>query len=334
MEVIMKISRILLVMFVTICLVLMGTTAFAAKKKAGPYNFLFVPGETDPFYFSIAKGAKEKAKELGVNLTITEYPKAWGPEVQTPIMDAAVAMGDIDLVIVAPTSNDAMIAPLKRVYDMGIEIITVDTYIGDGDYSKKSEFSFPLAYSGTDNKLGGIRVAEKMAELSGAKGKFYCNSTSPDVSSNNDRYLGFKEGLSKYPGMEFVGVDYNLEQQQRAQQQVFTKLQSIPDLRGVFGTNIWSAQGAYQAVVNAGKREQLIIAAWDASDDLINALKAGKVDFILAQKPAEMGALAVEWGYKFFKEGAEVPKNQTPGFEFFTSENVNDPAMQKWIYGH
>ena len=72
-----------------------------------------------------------------------------------------------------------------------------------------ADFSFPLAYIGTDNKLGGIRVAEKMAELSGAKGKFYCNSTSPDVSSNNDRYLGFKEGLSKFPNMEFVGVDYN-----------------------------------------------------------------------------------------------------------------------------
>ena len=222
----MKISRILLVAFITLCLVLTGATAFAGKKKDGPLTFLFVPGETDPFYFSIAKGAKEKAAELGVNLKITEYPKAWGPEVQTPIMDAAVAMGDIDLVIVAPTSNDAMIAPLKRVYDMGIEVITVDTYIGDGDYSKKSEFSFPLAYIGTDNKLGGVRVAEKMAELSGAKGKFYCNSTSPDVSSNNDRYLGFKEGLAKFPNMEFVGVDYNLEQQQRAQQQVFTKLQS------------------------------------------------------------------------------------------------------------
>ena len=171
----MKISRILLITFIMICLVSMGTTGFAGKKKDVTLNFLFVPGETDPFYFSIAIGAKQKAKELGVNLKITEYPKAWGPEVQTPIMDAAVAMGDIDLVIVAPTSNDAMIAPLKRVYDMGIEIITVDTYIGDGDYSKKSDFSFPLAYIGTDNKLGGIRVAEKMAELSGAKGKFYCN---------------------------------------------------------------------------------------------------------------------------------------------------------------
>ena len=329
----MKISRILLVAFIAVCLALTGPAAFAGKKKDGPLTFLFVPGETDPFYFSIAKGAKQKAAELGVTLRITEYPKAWGPEVQTPIMDAAIAMGDVDLLIVCPTSNDAMIAPLKRVYDQGIEVITVDTYIGDGDYSKKSEFSFPLAYIGTDNKLGGMRVAEKMAELSGAKGKFYCNSTSPDVSSNNDRYLGFKEGLSKFSGMEFVGVDYNLEQQQRAQQQVFTKLQSVPDLRGVFGTNIWSAQGAYQAVVNAGKRDQLIIAAWDASEDLINALKAGKVDFILAQKPAEMGALAVEWGYKFFREGAEVPKNQTPGFEFFTSDNVNDPNMQQWIYG-
>lgn len=329
----MKISRILLVAFIAVCLALTGPAALAGKKKDGPLTFLFVPGETDPFYFSIAKGAKQKAAELGVTLRITEYPKAWGPEVQTPIMDAAIAMGDVDLLIVCPTSNDAMIAPLKRVYDQGIEVITVDTYIGDGDYSKKSEYSFPLAYIGTDNKLGGMRVAEKMAELSGGKGKFYCNSTSPDVSSNNDRYLGFKEGLSKFPGMEFVGVDYNLEQQQRAQQQVFTKLQAVPDLRGVFGTNIWSAQGAYQAVVNAGKREQLIIAAWDASEDLINALKAGKVDFILAQKPAEMGMLAVEWGYKFFREDAKVPKNQTPGFEFFTSDNVNDPTMQQWIYG-
>ena len=333
MEVIMKISRILLVAFIAVCLALTGPAALAGKKKDGPLTFLFVPGETDPFYFSIAKGAKQKAAELGVTLRITEYPKAWGPEVQTPIMDAAIAMGDVDLLIVCPTSNDAMIAPLKRVYDQGIEVITVDTYIGDGDYSKKSEYSFPLAYIGTDNKLGGMRVAEKMAELAGGKGKFYCNSTSPDVSSNNDRYLGFKEGLSKFPGMEFVGVDYNLEQQQRAQQQVFTKLQAVPDLRGVFGTNIWSAQGAYQAVVNAGKRDQLIIAAWDASEDLINALKAGKVDFILAQKPAEMGTLAVEWGYKFFREGAKVPKNQTPGFEFFTSDNVNDPMMQQWIYG-
>ena len=54
---------------------------------------------------------------------------------------------------------------------------------------------------------------------------------------------------------------------------------------------------------------------------------------MLAQKPREMGSLCVGWGYKYFTEGAEVPKQVIPGFEFFTRDNVDDPDMQKWIYG-
>lgn len=85
-------------------------------------------------------------------------------------------------------------------------------------------------------------------------------------------------------------------------------------------------------MVNAGLTGAVKIASWDATVDLINALKEGKVDLVLAQKPAEIGQLAVEWGYKYFTEGADVPKKVIPGFEFFTRENVNDPDMQQFIY--
>jgi len=54
---------------------------------------------------------------------------------------------------------------------------------------------------------------------------------------------------------------------------------------------------------------------------------------LLAQKPRERGSLCVGWGYKYFTEGAEVPKQVIPGFEFFTRDNVDDPDMQKWICG-
>ena len=95
---------------------------------------------------------------------------------------------------------------------------------------------------------------------------------------------------------------------------------------------MFSAQGSYQAVVEAGLTGAVKIASWDATRNLINALKEGQVDLVLAQKPAEMGALAVEWGYKFFTENAQVPKKVIPGFEFFTRDNVNDPDMQQFIY--
>ncbi|OHD21087.1 MAG: hypothetical protein A2Y38_14605 [Spirochaetes bacterium GWB1_59_5] len=328
-------KRCVAVLTAVVLVLAISLPVFAAPQKEAKkeLTFLYVPGETDPFYFSIEKGAKEKAAELGINLVVTEYPKTWGPEIQVPILEAAVARGGIDLVIIAPTSNDALITPLKKIYDQGIEIITVDIYLGDGDYSKQSDYSFPLAYIGSDNRLGGVRVAEKMAEILGKTGKVYCNTTSPDVSSTQDRYLGFRDGIAKFPRMQLAGVDYNLEQQQKAQQQTFATLQANPDIKGIFGTNIWSAQGAYQAVVNAGLTGAVKIAAWDASQDLINALKEGKVDFILAQKPREMGSLCVEWGYKYLKEGASVPKKVIPGFEFFTRENASDPDMQKWIYG-
>ena len=324
------ISILIVLVLLAACLPVFASPKPETKEEL---TFLWVPGETDPFYLSIEMGAKDKAKELGVNLIVSEYPKAWGPEVQVPVLEAAVARGDIDLVMIAVSSNDAMIAPLKKLYDEGIEIITVDTWIGDGDYSKPSDWSFPLAYIGTDNKLGGIQIAEKLAALLGEKGQVYCNTTSPDVSSTQARYEGFVEGIKKFPNMELIGVDYNLEQVQRAQQQTFATLQANPDIKGIFGTNNWSSQGAYQAVVNAGLTGTVKLAGWDASEELINALKDGKLDLLLAQKPREMGSLCVEWGYKHFKKGAEIPKKVIPGFEFFTRDNVDDPDMQKWIYG-
>ena len=97
-----------------------------------------------------------------------------------------------------------------------------------------------------------------------------------------------------------------------------------------FATNI--AQGAYQAVDNAGLSGEVKIASWDATPDLIQALKDGKVDLVLAQRPYQIGQLAVEWGYKFLTQKATVPKKVIPGFFFFTRENVDAPGSQSYIY--
>lgn len=322
-------SSLLIVIAMSFIFIGGGTKEKVTKEKI---TIAYVPGIEDPFMRMIEKGARAKAQELGVNLIVAEYPKAWGPEVQVPILEATMARGGIDLLMVVPTSVDALIAPLKKIYDQGVEIITCDTFIGDGDYSKSSNYSFPLAYIGTDNELGGKKVAEHLAKMLGEKGKVYINTTNPDVSSVMGRVKGFKEGIAEFPNMEVVGVDYNLDVQQKAQEQTLAALQANPDIVGIFGTNLFSAQGAYQAVVNAGLTGAVKIASWDATVDLINALKEGKVDLVLAQKPAEIGALAVEWGYKHLTQGVEIPKKVIPGFEFFTRENVNNPEMQQFIY--
>lgn len=295
-------------------------------------TMLFMPGVADPFYYVMEKGIVAKGEELGINIIVAEFPKAWGPEVQVPILEATVAQGGIDMILIAPTAIDALISPLKKLYDQGIEIITVDTFLGDGDYSKESDYSFPLSYIGSDNEKGGREMAAHLCDMIGGKGKVYINSTNPDVSSVMGRVKGFKEGIKAFPDVELVGVDYNMDVQQKATDQTLAALQKDPDIAGIFGTNLYSSQGAYQAIVNAGLVGAVNIATWDASVDIINALKKGQIDLVLAQKPFEIGSLAVEWGYKFLSEGAEIPAKVIPGFEFFDSENVNDPDMEQFIY--
>lgn len=305
---------------------------FVTMTCAAQLRFAFMPGIADPFYFTMEKGAKAKAEELGVELLIGEYPKAWGPEYQVPILKALVARGDIDLLFTAPTSTEALIPVLKEIHDSGIPVITVDTYLGDGDYTKPSGYDFPLSFIGTDNFLGGQVVAGQLAIMLGGKGKVFLENTNPDTSSVMNRELGFRAGLKIFPEMELVGVEYCLDVQETAAAQVSAALQRHPDLAGVFGVNVFSAQGAYQAVVSAGLEGAVKIATWDATETLIEALKRDEVDLILAQMPAQMGALCVEWGLKYLNEGAEIPKKVTPGFFVFNQENVNDPEAQQYIY--
>ncbi|HET6485573.1 MAG TPA: substrate-binding domain-containing protein, partial [Spirochaetia bacterium] len=212
-------KRSLVVLLALALLVALIPMAFATGTKESAtktYTIAFMPGVADPFYTTMERGIQAKAKELGVKVVVGDYPTAWGPEYQLPNLDALMAKGGIDLLLIAPTSKDALVAPLKKINDKGIPVITVDTYLGDGDYSKPSDYSFPLAFIGTDNKLGGKQVAEQLAKLVGEKGKVYVCNTNPDTSSVVDRGAGFKEGIAEFPNIQLVGMDWCMDNQQKA----------------------------------------------------------------------------------------------------------------------
>ncbi len=326
---------LIVVLAMALAIVLAAPIFAAGSKEAGgakTVTIAFMPGVADPFYYTMERGIRAKAKELGVNVVVGDYPAQWGPEQQVPNLQALMAKGGIDFLLIAPTSTTALVAPLKAFSDKGIPIITVDTYLGDGDYSKASNYSFPLAYIGTDNKLGGKQVAEQLAKLVGEKGKVYVVNTNPDVSSVVDRGNGFKEGIAEFPNIQLVGMDYCMDNQQKAQELTTAALQKDPDIVGVFGVNVFSAQGSAQAVKSAGLVGAVKIASWDATQTLIDALKAGDIDLVLAQKPAEIGSLAVDAAVKYLSQKVAPQKKIIPGFEFFTKANVNDPNMQQYVY--
>src|SRR5260370_18844733 len=182
----------------------------AAKLKIG-----FLPGVVDPFYQVMQTGVEAAAKDLGVEV-VTQIPPTWGVDVQTPILDAMVAGGDLNYLITAPTDKDQMVGPLKAAVDAGIKVITVDTFLGDGDYVK-GPVTFPISYIGSDNVEGGRISARGLAKAIGGKGSVYINSTNPNVSSVEGREKGFKEEMAKdFPDVKVLGPDYNLDDPNKA----------------------------------------------------------------------------------------------------------------------
>ncbi len=194
----------------------------AEKLKIG-----FLPGVVDPFYQVMQLGVEAAAKDLGIDV-VTQIPPTWGVGVQTPILNSMIARGDLKYIITAPTDKDQMVAPLKAAADAGIKVITVDTYLGDGDYAN-GPVKFPLSYIGSDNTEGGRISARGLAKAIGGKGTVYINSTNPNVSSVEGREKGFKEEMAKnFPDIKVLGPDYNLDDPNKATQQTAAVLARSP----------------------------------------------------------------------------------------------------------
>src|SRR5882757_11053209 len=181
-----------------------GHATAAEKLKIG-----FLPGVVDPFYQVMQLGVEQAAKDFGVDV-VTQIPQSWGVEQETPLLNAMVAHGDLNYMITAPVDKDQMVAPLQAALDAGIKVITVDTFLGDGDYAN-GKVTFPISYIGSDNEAGGRISADGLAKAIGGKGTVYINSTNPNVSSVEAREKGFKEAMSKeFPNIKVLGPDYNL----------------------------------------------------------------------------------------------------------------------------
>jgi ribose transport system substrate-binding protein len=305
------------------------TTAPAATTQK-KYKIGFLAGTNDPFYITMQRGAQQAAADLGVDLVV-QIPQNWNVTDQTPMLDAMVARGDLDFLFTAPVDAQAMIAPLQKASDAGLPLLTVDTYIGDGDYAN-GPVKFPLSFIASDNELGGKLACEALAEAIGKKGKVYIQNVNPGISSTDAREKGCKAALAEYSDITLAGVDYNNDDASKAQAQTEAMLQKTPDLAGIFGTNVFSAQGAGTVVANKGLSGKVKVVAFDATSTAIDMLKATTVDMVIAQKPSDMGYLAVEMAVAYLDGVTSIPKHIPTGYAIITRDNMNDPNISQFFY--
>lgn len=311
-----------------------AATEAPAAEAGAPLKVRLVYGvKGDGFYVTMEKGARAKAEELGVDFN-ADGPAQFDATLQRPILDATVAQQP-SAICIAATDKQAFIEPLRAASDAGINVISVDTFIGDtaGDYTT-GDVTFPLSYIGSDNVQGGKVACQAVIDAMGGAGKMYIQNVRPGISTTDQREQGCKEAIDATGGkVELVGVDYNDDSAAKAAEQTAAVLQRVPDLSGVFGANLFSAEGASQAVKNAGLTGTVKVAAFDAPEAAIEDLRNEVVDIVIAQHPYEMGQKCIEYAVAAAGgDTASIDKRWPTGYTIITRDNVDSEEAQQSIY--
>lgn len=255
----------------------------AQAQEAGSVSLVLgVSGS--PFYQALQCGAMARAEELGLALTVSAGNQ-FAADSQIPVVNAVTAVGP-DVAAIVPTDMQALIQPMRELADRGTKVITVDQTIADNSFVETEVL--------TDNAAGGKLAAEAMSEILGGEGKVLVITQPPGSLAQDARTAGFEEQIATYEDIEYIGAQYQSDDPQKAAEIVTSTLSAHPDLAGIFSTNDQGAIGAITGLRQAGAVGRVKMVAYDAATAEVAALKNGAIQVLIAQNPAQEGAVAMD----------------------------------------
>ncbi len=277
------------------------------------YKMTLVAGvKGDEFYITMNCGAQAKAKELGVTLDF-QGPDEFDASQQIPVLDAVTAKSP-DAILIAPTDTKALFAPITQAAQNS-KIVLVDTTLDDP--------SMAVSQIASDNTAGGKTAGDTLLKLIGGKGKVMIINVKPGISTTDQRGKGFEDAVKGKAGVEYLGQEYSNDDPAKAAAIVTATLAKHPDLKGIFATNLFSAEGAASGLRQAGKLGDVKIVGFDAGPKQVQDLKDGLVQALIAQKPADIGAQGVEQAYNALAGKSTTAKIGTDSVSI-TKDNLAD----------
>ena len=289
-----------------------------ARAKAGEgLRIAVVPKALIGEYWVDCKdGAEAAAEELGCELVFEGPQNETDTAQQITIIENLVLKG-IDGLAISPCSADALVRPAKEAAAKGVKVVTLDSDLADP--------AARLCYIGTDNKEAGKIAAAKLAEVLGENGNVAIVNGAPSAQNCVDRVDGFRERIAQFPGIQIVDEQTCQSQRELALQVSENMLSEHSDLDGFFTVNAPGAPGAGLAVRNKGLTGSVKIVGFDLLDESLALLRGGVVQALIAQKPYDMGKLAVEKLVAACR-GEELEPLIDTGVDVVTLENVDEIA--------
>jgi ribose transport system substrate-binding protein len=299
-------------------LMAIGLSAGASADEA--YIPLVSKGFQHQFWQAVKKGAEDQAKADNVKINFI------GPESES-MVDKQIDMLSAELakkpqaIGFAALDSQAALPLLKKAQSEKIPVIAFDSGV-EGD--------IPLTTCRTDSVAAGATAADKMAELIGDSGEVAVIVHDQTSRTGIDRRDGFLSQMkAKHPKITIVSVQYGAGDHLKSAEIAKADLQAHPNLKGIFGANEGSAEGAAIGVKESGKKVVLI--GFDAGKEQKDAIRSGLMAGAITQNPIGIGKCTVDSAVKALK-GEKLPKVIDTGFYWYDKTNIDDPKIAALLY--
>ena len=312
------------------------TTEAAASDDSGGDGTvavsLITKDSTNPFFVAMQEGARAKADELGVDITIGSGQAEGDDQGQIELIENAIAAGQ-DGILITPMSVNVNQA-IQEARDAGLYVIALDTPTDPPDVV---DITFA-----TDNCLAGEAIGQWAAgKLNGEKAViarliiFDDRTVSVDYCRDNGflRGMGIDIGDLTVIGDEpesgnyttGAGGEYEIAcleatgaNEEGGRTGMETCLSRNSDINVVYTINEPTAFGAAAALQAAGKTigEDVIIVSVDGGLAGVQAVQDGSIQATSQQYPLRMASLGVE-AIAAIAAGEAPPSNTSADGTFF-----------------
>jgi len=302
-------------------LALLAAILSSSCNRSSDKRIAFIPkGRAHVFWQSVHAGAVKAQRENAGYTIIWNGPASETDyEGQIKIMDAAINQ-HVDAICLAPIDKKVLVTLVENANSAGIPVIIFDSPVDTETFT---------AQVTTDNAEGGRLAARRVGSLLGGKGKVAEVAVQAGSASTMDRETGFEDTIrSEFAGIRIVDKQYGMADFAKSLKVSENMLTATPDLDAMFASNESSSVGAARALQGKGGKVKLV--GFDSSPQLIESLRSGVIDSLVAQDPFEMGYKAMLAAVTKLKGGSpERIQNITP--VLVTKENMDTPEIQKKI---
>ena len=167
-------------------------------------------------------------------------------------------------------ADEAVISPvLDELVDSGIKVMTFSS-------SDAAEGCKRLAYVGnTHNYQDGADLTEALCQKLDYRGKVAILLGNVGAPCHEDRASGAKDTIAKYPDMQIVATEYDMDSVDMAYDLTLKILEDCPDLDGIVCCNMSNPVGAARAITEKGSGA--VIVGMDHDEDALRYLNEGVI---------------------------------------------------------